>query len=356
MKIRIAHITTSHKSNDTRIFHKQCLSLASKYEVYLISLDALRGKDYPNINFLPIKRNRRKFGRIFSSQIKIINLVLKNKIKLVHLHDPELIISGIIFKILGLKVIFDIHENYSRKSYNKNTLKGFSLAVLKKIYLFLESVSQYIFDALVTVNDDIKNKFTTNNVHIVRNYPKLKNFEKRERNKVVYIGDINNERGFEYFDFINDLAQEYGLRFEIYGRWNNPTRDYYKGYLEYEELDSCLQNSLLGLCILKQNDNYINAVPTKLYEYLINGVPTICSGFAKIKEKFKGNEGLIFVDPNDIEKTKEQIENIFLKNSELYEIGNKARKHFLSLSYTWSNEEKKLNKLYSDLLIENINS
>ena len=51
------------------------------------------------------------------------------------------------------------------------------------------------------------------------------------------------------------------------------TRDYYKGYLEYEELDSCLQDSLLGLCILKQNDNYINAVPTKLYEYLINGVP-----------------------------------------------------------------------------------
>ena len=36
-KIKIAHITSVHMHNDTRIFLKQCISLSKHYEVHLIN-------------------------------------------------------------------------------------------------------------------------------------------------------------------------------------------------------------------------------------------------------------------------------------------------------------------------------
>lgn len=35
--MKICHLTSAHNNNDTRIFYKECVSLAKKYDVYIVA-------------------------------------------------------------------------------------------------------------------------------------------------------------------------------------------------------------------------------------------------------------------------------------------------------------------------------
>ena len=138
MKKRIAHISTAHYSDDPRIVYKECYSLAKKYNVHLFCLkgantDSLSRK---GITFNPLKKNRKLIRRIFGNQFRVLSLCKKHSIEVAHLHDPELILSAFILKILGKEVIFDIHENFHRRTYKNKSLKFFFMNLFQKFYIW----------------------------------------------------------------------------------------------------------------------------------------------------------------------------------------------------------------------------
>ena len=355
MKKRIAHISTAHYSDDPRIVYKECYSLAKKYNVYLFCLkgantDSLSRK---GITFNPLKKNRKLIRRIFGNQFRVLSLCKKHSIEVAHLHDPELILSAFILKILGKEVIFDIHENFHRRTYKNKSLKFFFMNLFQKFYILLEKLAQYILDYIVVADDDIKRNFTGSNIEIIYNYPQRTNFLETTRNKIVYIGDISSNRGFEYFDRINLIAKKHNLDFNLYGRWQSPSRNYFCGYLNYDDIPILLQESVLGICLLKKTDNYMNAVPTKIFEYLSNGVPVICSDFDVIRRKFDEVEGMYYVDPDQFEENLDIIDKALHELRNNYATHKIIRESFNLKNYDWQSEEEKLFKVYSEILIEN---
>lgn len=353
MKRKIAHISTSHSSDDPRIVYKECISLAKDFDVSLFCLRGLNSKKLSsfNISFYPLKRNQKLLSRIFRNQINIIWLSLKHKIDIVHLHDPELIITAIALKILGKRVVFDIHENFSRRRYKFNDAKTILKSIFQVLYVALEKAAQYFLDKLIVADKDIKDKFSSNNVSIIHNYP-LENYRfEAARNKIVYIGDISSDRGFDYFDEINKIAERYSFTFEVYGRWDKPSRDYYKGYILHNDIPKVLQESILGICLLKSTDNYINAVPTKVFEYLKYGVPVICSDFLPIRNKFKEVDGIFFSDTNSRDQTLDLIESALNEIKGSSDIHEQIRKSYQKKNYNWTAEEEKLLEIYSEIKI-----
>jgi hypothetical protein len=54
--VKVCHLTSKHKINDVRIFHKQCTSLANNnFDVYLIGFDnKLSSYTEKNVNIITI--------------------------------------------------------------------------------------------------------------------------------------------------------------------------------------------------------------------------------------------------------------------------------------------------------------
>ena len=111
--IKVCHMTSAHQPGDTRIFQKECVSLAKAgYQVFLVQ----RGESGENSGVRIIGVGQPSGGRLTrmtSFARKVYEAALAVDADLYHLHDPELLPYGIKLKGRGKKVIFDSHELYA---------------------------------------------------------------------------------------------------------------------------------------------------------------------------------------------------------------------------------------------------
>jgi hypothetical protein len=138
---RICHITTVHNTFDTRIFYKECKSLAKYFgTVYLI---APSREDYEinGVKIVKIPRFKNRLLRITLGNAFAFIKALRTKSKIYHFHDPEFLPWALLLKLLTkAKVIYDVHEDYFTSIKEKNELRKkylekpeqFFLIVLKK--------------------------------------------------------------------------------------------------------------------------------------------------------------------------------------------------------------------------------
>jgi glycosyltransferase involved in cell wall biosynthesis len=102
---------------------------------------------------------------------------------------------------------------------------------------------------------------------------------------------------------------------------------------------------LAGLAIFPFSDHYKEKELTKFFEYMLNGIPIICSNFPvwnKLVEKEKCG---LTVNPNDPQDIKEKIEYLLNNKEEAISMGARGRAAVLS-KYNWESQEKKLIELY----------
>ncbi|TVQ80521.1 MAG: hypothetical protein EA369_02245 [Bradymonadales bacterium] len=98
-----------------------CRSLAKKdFEVYLIAA-AHDDSEIDGVKIVAIKKWPNRILRMSLSPIELLWKALKLKASIYHFHDPELIPVGIALRLLGKRVVYDVHEDYvssiSQKAY-----------------------------------------------------------------------------------------------------------------------------------------------------------------------------------------------------------------------------------------------
>ena len=127
-KTKICHLSTVHLPFDTRVFHRECISLSKKYEVYLVG-NYCKDKIESGINLIGIKPYSSRLKRILINIPRVMWKGIAINARLYHIHDPELIPVGILLRLMGKKVIYDIHENYSQVIKLKNWVPFPALAI-----------------------------------------------------------------------------------------------------------------------------------------------------------------------------------------------------------------------------------
>ena len=150
---KIVHLSSVHSPNDPRIFSKQCKSLAkSGYDVVLVvphDQDEVIGG--VQIKSVPVPENR--FERATKTMWQVYNAASKENAAVYHFHDPELIFVGMLLRMKGAKVIYDVHEDYITSILQKGYLpKGIRRFLASGIQVF-EKMARKLFLCDGTVPD-----------------------------------------------------------------------------------------------------------------------------------------------------------------------------------------------------------
>ena len=156
----VCHLTSVHPPFDTRIYHKECVSLCEAgYRVTLVAGGA-EAETRNGITIVPFPRFNRRFFRILLSPIRMAFTALRLKAVLYHFHDPELMSTGILLRCLGKKVVYDVHEDVPKQILNKSWLGAPAVRkVVSVLAAAAEKTAACFCHALVAATPGIASKF-----------------------------------------------------------------------------------------------------------------------------------------------------------------------------------------------------
>lgn len=365
----IIHITTVHQRMDTRIRLKQTATLARVLdtEVKLFVQDGL-GDEWVEDGCLLIhdtgKRSENRIARMTLGAWRMFNAVRKARPTIAHFHDPELIPWSMLIRLLGIRVVYDVHEDLPRQIVSKNYIPALARRPLAFAVGLVERFGSLFFDAIATATPSITERFPEDKTVCVQNFPLPAEFssmstspQSERSKKFAYVGGISEIRGTRQMLQAIDMLPGEGVRLEMRGKFM-PTehqnqmqkepgwaRVNFAGWASRPEVADLFEGVRAGLVLYLPVPNHINAQPNKLFEYMAGGLPVIASDFPLWRQIVETEKCGLLADPNDPIAISKAMRWIFDNPQEAEEMGRRGRQA-VENRYNWDAEAEKLVDLY----------
>lgn len=370
---KVAHLTSVHRALDIRIFMKECRSLAR--EGFQVTIVAPHEKDDivegVQIKAIPLRKGKRGISNRAWTMWDVLREALKLDADLYHFHDPELILIGLLLRLKGKKVIYDIHENVPKDILLKQGLPRWSRPYLSYCADRFERLTSGQLSALVTVSPVIAERFLPYNSQtiLICNYPEAEEWAvpaertwNRREPIVVFPGGILPERGIremvhamaclpDTFPATLEIASDEfpsGLYKELthHPGWN---RVRFLGRLNRAQIRQLLFRASAGLVLYLPEEQNLCAMPHKLFEYMAAGIPVIASDFPLWRQVLAGVDCAIFVDPRKPEAISDAIQHLLAHPAEAERMG-RCGLEAVQTAYNWDSQARELIKLYKGLI------
>lgn len=376
MKKTVVAITVTEISNDNRVINYTNSLALHGFKTFLVSPTPSKAQrtDY---HFTPIFINlvTKKLPSIsLLNYLRFLEFVIKVFLKskkwsldIIHANDLKgLIIAALIKKRIHpeVQIVYDAHE-YETEI---NGLKG----VQKKVYQYLEK--RYIQEVhqMITVSDTIANEYVrlygVEQPVVLLNVPRF-SFDKdrkydlfRERFNLridqrifLYQGYLMPGRGIEVLlESFNQLQDDNdviifmgkGILKELIKSYSHTGKIFYHEFVDPKKYLNFTASADVGISFIEDislSDRY--CLPNKLFEYMFCGLPIICSNLPEMKKLVEAHSIGVVAKENSVAGFREAIEALNLLGLSYF----KQNIPYASSIYSWSNQEKKLIKLYSQL-------
>ena len=372
-RLRVVHLSTVHPRNDIRIFVKQVSTLhrALGQDVGLVVADGLgdhRPQGGPvvlDLGRLPVSRST----RALAGNWRALRLLLRLRPVVVHFHDPELLVLGLVLRLLGCRVVYDVHEDVPRQTMGKDWIPWVFRWPVARVIGALEWLAGKSFAAIVPATPVIAARFPSDRTVLVQNFPIESELVPADpipygqRAPVfVYVGGIAEIRGgAEMVAAVSSLADQpqaclalagaisperFALRLRGLPGW---ARVVHHGQIGRPEVGRLLGGARAGLVLFHPLPNHVDAQPNKMFEYMSAGLPVIASDFPLWRQIIDRAGCGMLVDPLDPKAIAGAMRWMLAHPAEAEAMGQRGREAVRRV-YNWERESGQLLGLYARLL------
>ena len=170
--LKARHLTSVHPAGDNRILYRECRSLADAgHDIGLIVGHDPIG-EIAGVPVLGVGEPRNRVDRMTRVVWNVYRAARRERAHLYHLHDPELLWAGMLLKLHGHKVVYDVHEDAPKQIMNKFWIPSWAKWVLSTGTKLVERLAGSVFDGIVTATPSIAERFPAHKTAVVQNFPR----------------------------------------------------------------------------------------------------------------------------------------------------------------------------------------
>jgi glycosyltransferase involved in cell wall biosynthesis len=370
--MKVCIVAPVHDWDDVRVFKKQAISISALgHAVTLIANKPSNIQEYVQGIKIVHSLNVSNFRilRFLLLPLVAYQAIMQNA-DVYHLHNPDSIPIAIILKLLGKCVIYDTHEDFSKRILARDWIPSYLRPMLAKLVSRSESVIGSLVNISIGTQESVVSRLGAKAV-LIGNAPrvsedlisKVEAIEIEESSikctRLIYVGSISENRGiFNMIDVLNIVNNSKPCRLWLIGPISNKLLEIvtkksgwkyvdYHPKMDQETAFSYINNSDIGLIYIKDVGDHKNSDPNKIYEYMTFGVPFIASKFDSWVDKLGCLEAGWFIENDNLQLFAKTIVNCSENRSELQRRGQNGR-HYVS-KYNWNQEVKKLHDIYNNL-------
>ncbi|MBN4065744.1 glycosyltransferase family 4 protein [Candidatus Amoebophilus asiaticus] len=305
--------------------------------------------------------------------LKITYLHIRKKYSIIHINNmPDfLVFSVIIPRLLGARIILDIHDPMTTTFLTK--FKGSKNNIVYKILLWQELLSAKFAAKIITVSDPVKYDILVNDgipeqkISVLLNvaddnlFKLHENYHLDNKIKLIFHGTIAERFGLpDVIEAISKVKNKDKMFLKIIGEGDcseevkktiddlelSEIVNFDNSVYPVRDLPEIIKEFHVGLVSYKLSSATDYMLPVKLLEYICVGIPSITLPNRTIRYYFKEDD-CFFYDPNDFYSLTILLEKL-IDNRELIV---KKRENVLRIreNFLWSAEKPKYLKLLLDL-------
>lgn len=297
---RLLVATSVHHPDDARIRAKLITTLSTEWDVSYAAPDP-GPSDTSDLTWIPLE------GRRAARTLQATRLVLGDGWDLVALHDPELLLGGLIRARRGDPTLFDLHENLPAQLRTRESVPSLFRRPLSAGAAWLLRLAEPTM-AITLAEEGYGTLFRASHP-VIANYLPDGIPDPRpvaDPPFLAYLGDVTVVRG-AFVALEAAAGAGYGL--VMVGRVAPPTLAgplqrragelgvdlELTGPLPHSEALERVAPAAAGLSPLLDIGNYRHSLPTKVPEYLALGLPVLASDLPGTRRPVEGLEGVEFV-------------------------------------------------------------
>ena len=369
MTQRVLHLTTVHRADDVRIFHKECRSLAEAggYSVLLASPGDM--PHHGTISHIPlVQPPPARIRRLPWSILRAAGLSAAVDVEIWHLHDPELVPIGIWLAGRGYRVIWDAHEDYSTqfvegggKSWIPQGLRGSARVATVSLLRRIDRVAAGVVAATATIASRYENARTV----VVGNEARLDDYSgarpRPDSRQVLFLGQVTSSHMFG--EVVDAVASIPGIELAVAGRaprdgqlWAYGERTLgsrlrHLGWLDRTSLAIAMSVSRLGLVTYKPTRAYSDASgsSTKLFEFAAAGLPVAATPIPSSVQFVEASSSGYLAPGFSADDLRIALSEGFASEGDWHQKSRAARE-WVQCHGSWAVSESRLLDLYRDVL------
>jgi glycosyltransferase involved in cell wall biosynthesis len=366
-RLRFRHLTSAHEVDDSRILRRECASLVRAGHDVAIIAGQPPSDPVERVPVIGVGACRNRVDRMTRTAWRVLRAARRERADVCHLHDPELLWVGLLLKLGGCRVVYDVHEDLPKQLMSKVWIPRWARRPLSLAVSIAERTCAGLFDAVVAATPSIAERFPTGKTVVVQNFPSVAAartnsaslpFEQR-RYAFAYTGGLTEVQGVREIMSIASLlpAELAGVLAGWFdsaeverevrasaGWW----RVDHLGEIPPDVVLDVLRGARCGIVVDHPISNYVDSYSTKMFEYMACGLPVVCSDFP-LWERIVGDADCgILVDPLDPPAAAAAIEKLSNNPDEARRLGENGRRAILS-RFNWEAEFATLDELYRRL-------
>lgn len=370
--MKVVHFTTVHPRDDSRIRSKEVASLARMLdaELELYVQDGLGEEADAQGGYRIIDTGPRlsRLARMTKGAWRMVSAVRRARPTVAHFHDSELLPWAVFLRLWGIKVVYDVHEDFPRQVRHSTGLPEWVRRVLPPFASLAEWIGSRLLNGVVAATPVIAARFPADRTILVRNFPLVHELHAPDSTPMserplefAYVGTITTNRNiYAMIDAVAELPDpaarlrlagffspdEVQRRAESMPGW---ARVRFDGWSSREGVSRVLADARGGLVVLKPVPHEMLTLPIKLFEYMAAGVPVISSDFPLWREIVDGAGCGLLVDPENTAEITAAMQWILDHPQEAQAMGVRGRRAVLE-RFDWDLEAATLVKFYRDRL------